>query len=92
MSPLLTWAIYVTLGCYALAMVLCTVRLVIGPASQDRILALDTLYNVGMLFALALGIRYASEMYFEAALLIALFGFVGSSAMAKFLLRGETIE
>ena len=28
----------------------------------------------------------------EAALLIALFGFVGSAAMAKFLLRGEVIE
>lgn len=92
MSPLILWALYITLGCYALAMVLCTLRLIIGPASQDRILALDTLYNIGMLFALALGIRYASEMYFEAALLIALFGFVGSSALSKFLLRGEAIE
>ena len=41
---------------------------------------------------LVLGIRYASSMYFEAALLIALFGFVGSAALAKFLLRGEVIE
>jgi multicomponent K+:H+ antiporter subunit F len=45
-----------------------------------------------MLLVLVLGIRYASNMYFEAALLIALFGFVGSSALAKFLLRGEVIE
>jgi multicomponent K+:H+ antiporter subunit F len=45
-----------------------------------------------MLVALVLGIRYSSNMYFEAALLIALFGFVGSTAMAKFLLRGEVIE
>ena len=41
---------------------------------------------------LVLGIRYASDMYFEAALLIALFGFVSSAALAKFLLRGEVIE
>jgi multicomponent K+:H+ antiporter subunit F len=41
---------------------------------------------------LALGLRYRSSSYFEAALLIALFGFVGSTAMAKFLLRGEVIE
>ncbi len=48
--------------------------------------------NVGMLIALVVGIRYTSSMYFEAALLIALFGFVSSAAMAKFLLRGEVIE
>ena len=38
------------------------------------------------------GIQYGSSNYFEAALLVALFGFVGSTAMAKFLLRGEVIE
>jgi multisubunit Na+/H+ antiporter MnhF subunit len=41
---------------------------------------------------LVLGIQYGSSNYFEAALLVALFGFVGSTAMAKFLLRGEVIE
>jgi multicomponent K+:H+ antiporter subunit F len=41
---------------------------------------------------LVLGIVYASNVYFEAAMLIALFGFVGSTAIAKFLLRGEVIE
>ena len=41
---------------------------------------------------LQLGIRHASDTYFEGALLIALFSFVNSSAMAKFLLRGEVIE
>ena len=45
-----------------------------------------------MLMMLTLGIRYSSDTYFEAALLIALFGFVGSFALAKFLLRGEVIE
>lgn len=39
-----------------------------------------------------LGIRYSSHMYFEAALLMALFGFVASAALAKFLLRGEVVE
>jgi len=45
-----------------------------------------------MLLMLVLGMLYASNHYFEAALLVALFGFVGSTAMAKFLLRGEVIE
>jgi multicomponent K+:H+ antiporter subunit F len=45
-----------------------------------------------LLVVLVLSLRYASTMYFEAALLIALFGFVSSAALAKFLLRGEVIE
>jgi len=47
---------------------------------------------VAMLVLLVLAIRYDSAMYFEAALLMALFGFVSSAALAKFLLRGEVIE
>jgi multicomponent K+:H+ antiporter subunit F len=92
MSPLLSGAIWVTLLCYAIAMTLALVRLLRGPSAQDRVLALDFMYVNSMLAMLALGIRYASDVYFEAALLIALFGFVSSSAMAKFLLRGEVIE
>jgi multicomponent K+:H+ antiporter subunit F len=91
-SPLLSGAIWVTLLCYAIAMTLALVRLLRGPSAQDRVLALDFMYVNSMLAMLALGIRYASDVYFEAALLIALFGFVSSSAMAKFLLRGEVIE
>ncbi len=92
MSPWLSAAIFITLGCYALAMAIGLVRLMRGPSAQDRILAIDFLYQVGVLIILVLGIRYTSNMYFEAALLMALFGFVGTAAMAKFLLRGEVIE
>ena len=92
MTTLLSAAILATLACYAVSMVLALLRLLRGPAAQDRVLALDFLYVNGMLVMLALGIRFASGTYVIAALLIALFGFVGSSAMAKFLLRGEVIE
>ena len=92
MSPLLSVAIAVTLTLYVLAMGIGLVRLVRGPSAQDRVLAVDFLYVVGMLVMLVLAIRYDSEMYFEGALLMVLFGFVGSVALAKFLLRGETIE
>ena len=67
-------------------------RMLKGPRAQDRVLAMDLMYTIGMLMLMVLAIRYQSEMYFEAALLIALFGFVSSAAMAKFLLRGEVIE
>ena len=92
MSPLLSLAVVFALGCYAVASVLVLVRLIGGPRAQDRIFALDLLYFHGMLAMLVLGIRHSSDTYFEGALLIALFSFVSSSAMAKFLLRGEVIE
>jgi len=92
MSPLLSAAIAVTLVLYALAIGLVFTRLLRGPAAQDRVLALDFITVTAMLMLLVLAIRYESSSYFEAALLLALFGFVGSMAMAKFLLRGEVIE
>jgi multicomponent K+:H+ antiporter subunit F len=92
MSALLTLAIDVTLVLYALAMGLGLLRLMRGPTAQDRVLALDFMYVTGMLTMLVLAIRYDSSMYFEGALLMVLFGFVGSVALAKFLLRGEVVE
>ena len=91
-GSVLSWALPIAMFLLAAAMVLCLVRLLKGPAAQDRVLALDCMYLNGMLLMLVLGIQYGSSNYFEAALLVALFGFVGSTAMAKFLLRGEVIE
>ncbi len=92
MSPFLSMAIGLTLVLYLVAMGIGLLRLMRGPSAQDRVLAVDFLYVVGMLVMLVLAIRYDSEMYFEGALLMVLFGFIGSVALAKFLLRGEVIE
>ncbi|CAM4234751.1 K+/H+ antiporter subunit F [Bordetella muralis] len=92
MNLVLFWAASFALLCFVLGMACATVRLVRGPTAQDRVLALDAFYINGMLAMLAFGIRSGTPVYFDVALLIALFGFVGSTAMAKFLLRGEVIE
>ena len=92
MTPILLWGLRGALFLLSIAMVCALMRLLVGPSAQDRIMALDCLYINGMLTMLVLGINYASNVYFEAAMLIALFGFVGSTALAKFLLRGEVIE
>ena len=92
MSLIVQVATGFALGCYALASVLVVARLLRGPRAQDRVFALDLLYVLAMLVVMVVGIRYQSDRYFEAALLIALFGFVSSAAMAKFILRGEVIE
>ena len=92
MTSLLPAIITFTLGIYGVALLLALWRLLRGPAAQDRVLALDFISLIGMLVVLVVGIRSSSSMYFEAALLVALFGFVSTAAMAKFLLRGEVIE
>lgn len=92
MSPLLAWSTAIAQLCFTLAMLCALLRMFRGPSAQDRVLALDTLYLNAMLLLLVLGIRFGTLLYFEVALLIAMLGFVGTMAMAKFLLRGEVIE
>jgi multicomponent K+:H+ antiporter subunit F len=92
MNVAFEYAVWFAQLCFVLAMMCAALRLLRGPAAQDRVLAFDTLYINGMLTLLMLGIRSRSPAYFDMALLIALFGFVGSVALAKFLLRGEVIE
>ena len=74
------------------AFVLVLYRLVRGPGLEDRVMALDTLYINAVALLLVYGIELRSDLYFEAALLIALLGFVGTVALAKFLQRGDIIE
>lgn len=92
MTPILYWSLSIAEFFLVLAMGCATVRILRGPSAQDRVMGMDCLYVNGMLLILLLGMQHASAFYFEAAMLIALFGFVGSTAMAKFLLRGEVIE
>lgn len=92
MNALFDYAAGFAALCFVVAMLLALLRLFLGPAAQDRVLALDSMYINGMLTLLVLGIRYGSTVYFDMALLIALFGFVSTVALAKFLLRGEVIE
>jgi multicomponent K+:H+ antiporter subunit F len=87
--PIAIFAAQVLLG---LAMLFALARLLAGPRAQDRVLALDTLYVNAMLLVLAFGIREGTDLYFEAALVIGVLGFVSTAALAKFLLRGEVIQ
>jgi multicomponent K+:H+ antiporter subunit F len=75
----------------AAAMALALFRLVRGPSAPDRILALDTLYVNAVAVAILLGIQFDSFAYFEAALLIALMGFVTTVALARFIARGDVV-
>lgn len=90
--PVLALAVDVTIGAVALAMLPSSWRLIVGPHVTDRILALDTLYLNAVALMVLLGIRSSTPLLFEAALLVALLGFVSTAALARYLTRGDVIE
>ncbi|MDO9071859.1 MAG: K+/H+ antiporter subunit F [Rubrivivax sp.] len=89
---ILSWALDFAFASVAVAMALCGWRLVRGPSVCDRVLALDTLYINTVVFTVLLGMRGGTELLFEAALLIAMLGFVSTVALARYVARGEVIE
>jgi multicomponent K+:H+ antiporter subunit F len=89
---MLAYVIPVCLAIMGLALMLTLARLIKGPDMPDRILALDTLYINAIALLVLFGIWLGSDLYFEAALLIAVMGFIGTVAVAKYLLRGDIIE
>jgi multicomponent K+:H+ antiporter subunit F len=91
-TNVLTLALAVAQVMLGIAMLCATYRVAAGPRAQDRVLGLDSLYVVAMLMLVVFGIQSGRTIYFEAALVIALAGFVGTVALAKFLMRGEVIE
>lgn len=91
-ATILYWGILVSQIMLAISMLLSAGRLVLGPRAQDRVMGIDTLYVTTMMMFMIFGIRSGVSIYFEAALIIGLLGFVSSVALAKFLMRGEVIE
>ena len=88
LAAVLPWA----MGGLAISMLLAMWRLVRGPSLPDRILALDTLYVNSMALLVLIGMRFETGLYFEAALVIAMLGFVGTVALSKYLMRGDIVE
>ena len=84
--------VFLCIGILTLAMLLNVARLVMGPSVVDRVLALDTLYINALALIVLFGIWLASDLFFEAALLIAVMGFVGTVAVGKHLLHGDIID
>lgn len=89
---MLTTVIYLSMLMFGVSLLLNFVRLLRGPDAVDRILALDTLYLNGLALLVMFGILLSSRLFFEAALLIALFGFFSTVVLCKYLLRGDIIE
>lgn len=91
-GSILSFSLLVSQSVLALSMAIAALRMLRGPRAQDRVLALDALYLNAMLLLLVFGIGSGTTLYFEAALVIGLLGFVATVALARFLMRGEVIE
>ncbi len=89
---MMVWALDFAAAALGLAMLLCGWRLLRGPEVVDRVLALDTLYVIAVALIVVMGLRLRSELLFEAALIVALLGFVSTVALSRYLMRGDVIE
>jgi multicomponent K+:H+ antiporter subunit F len=67
-------------------------RFMRGPHMLDRLIALDTMYINAIALIVILGIFMGSPLYYEGALLIAMLGFISTTAVCKFMLRGDIVE
>jgi multicomponent K+:H+ antiporter subunit F len=85
-------ALHVAAGAVALALAFNVWRLLRGPATGDRIIALDTMVLNAIAMIVLVGMIGGAASYFEAALLLAMVGFVSTIAYCKFVLRGDIVE
>lgn len=89
---MIAYALAFAYGCFGLAMLFCLFRVAHAPTLADRALALDTLTVNAIALLTLFGIDRGTGIYFEAALLFAMLGFISTVAFAKFILRGDIIE
>lgn len=83
---------YFAFVCFALALLMNLYKVVSAHAVADRILALDTMFINAIALMVLYGMALGTEIFFEAAMLIAMLGFVSTVAYARFILRGNIIE
>ncbi|KAA2317270.1 K+/H+ antiporter subunit F [Pseudooceanicola sediminis] len=89
---MILYALYFAFACVGLSLVMAMWRLIKGPGIGDRVLALDTMSVNAVALIILLGMGGQTQIYFEAALIIAMLGFVSTVAYARFVLRADIIE
>jgi multicomponent K+:H+ antiporter subunit F len=91
-QDLMQWMLIASFAILSVSQLAAMVRLVIGPDTGDRILALDTMVLNAIGLIVLLGVSQGTSVYFEVTLIIAMLGFVSTVALARFVLRGDIIE
>ena len=88
----LPYVLGICISMITISMLLCLIRLVMGPSIVDRLLALDTLFLNATCLVIILGIYWTSTNMFEGALLVAMLGFVSTAALARYFTTGHVVD
>jgi len=78
-------AVFVTIPFLALAILFSVYRLIIGPSSPDRVVALDLMATFGIGIVAVQAIVYNEPVFLDVAIVIALVAFLGTVAFAYYL-------
>ena len=89
---MIEYALVFGFSAVSLAVLLNLWRLVRGPTVMDRVLAVDTMVINTIALIILFGIQQRTPVFFETALLFAMFGFISTVAYCRFVLRGDVIE
>ena len=89
---ILPYALGICMVAITLSMFMCLYRLIIGPSIVDRLLALDTLFLNATCLIVILGIYWSLTTMFEAALLVAMLGFISTVALARYFTTGHVVD
>jgi multicomponent K+:H+ antiporter subunit F len=89
---MLEYVLLIAITMVFMAFILNFYRLIVGPTTVDRVLALDTCYINSIALIVLVSMYLKNSLYYEIAILIALMGFVATVATSKYLLRGDIIE
>ena len=79
----------ITLGTLGLALLIAFIRLVKGPTLPDRIVAMDLFGVLVVALIVVLAGRSGVRATLDAAIVIALIGFLGTVAYASYVERGD---
>ncbi|WP_298860982.1 K+/H+ antiporter subunit F [uncultured Sulfitobacter sp.] len=91
-TEMMDYALILAFVIVGLCQLMAMIRVVIGPDTGDRILALDTMVVNAIGLIVLMGLSQGTRIYFEVSLIIAMLGFVSTVAYARFVLRGDIIE
>jgi multicomponent K+:H+ antiporter subunit F len=89
---MIAYALFFAFACFGLGLLMNLWRLALGPTSADRIMALDTMVINVIALLVLYGVLQGTSVYYEAAMLVAMVGFVSTVAYCRFILRGNIIE
>lgn len=78
----------VFLAIIGVAVVLCLLRMLKGPTTPDRAVAVDTLATVTTALLVLLGFIFKRYVYLDVSLVYAVLTFVGTVAIARYLEKG----